>query len=36
MRLHFSIGCYDRRWTFRRRQSFQFSKIQVLLTDHVH
>ena len=31
MRLHFSIGCYDRCRTSRRRQSFQFSRIQVLL-----
>ena len=36
MRLHFTIGCYDRRWTSRRRQSFQFSRIQVLFADHVH
>ena len=31
MRLHFSIGCYDCRWTSRRRQSIHFSRIQVLL-----
>ena len=36
MRLHFTIGCYDCRWTFRRRQSFQFSRIQVLFADLVH
>ena len=36
MRLHFTIGCYDRRGTSRRRQSFQFSRIQVLFADHVH
>ena len=36
IRLHFTIGCYDRRWTFRRRQSFQFIGIQILCADHVH
>ena len=36
MRLHFSIGCYDRRRTSRRRQNFQFSGIQILFADHVH
>ena len=34
-RLHFSIGCYDCRWTSRRRQSIHFSRIQVLLADHM-
>ena len=33
MRLHFSIGCYDCRWTSRRRQSIHFSRIQVLFAD---
>ena len=28
--LHFTIGCYNRRRTSRRRQSFHFSGIQVL------
>ena len=36
MRLHFSIGGYDRRWTARFRQGFQFSGIQVLFADHMH
>ena len=35
MRLHFTIGCYDRRWTFRRHQILQFSRIQVIFADHV-
>ena len=35
MRLHFSIGCYDRRRTSRCRQSIHFSRIQILLADHV-
>ena len=34
--LRFTVSCYDRRWTFRRHQIFQFSKIQVLSADHVH
>ena len=29
MRLHFTIGGYDRRWTLRRRQSFQPSTTAV-------
>ena len=33
MRLHFTIGCYDRRKNSRRCQSFQFSRIQVLFAD---
>ena len=33
MRLHFTIGCYDRRWTSRRRQSFQFSRVPGLRVD---
>ena len=36
MRLQFTIGCYNRRRTSRRRQSFQFSRIQVLFADHLH
>ena len=36
MRLHFSIGCNDRRRTFRRRRGFQLSRIQVVFADHVH
>ena len=36
MRLHFSIGCHDRRRTSRRRHGFQFSEIQTLFADHVH
>ena len=36
MRLHFTAGSYDRRCTFRCRQSFQFSGIQILFADHVH
>ena len=36
MCLHFTIDRYDRRWAFRRRQSFQFSGIQILFADHVH
>ena len=35
-RLHFSIGCYNRRRTFWRRQSFEFNIIQVVFADHVH
>ena len=31
MRLHFTTGCYDRGRTSRRRQSFQFIRIQVFL-----
>ena len=31
MRLHFSIGCNNRRWTTRFRQGIQFSRIPVLL-----
>ena len=30
MRLHFTIGCYNRRRTSRRRHGFQFSEIQIL------
>ena len=29
MRLHFTIGCYDCRWTSRRCHGFQFSGIQI-------
>ena len=36
MCLHFSIGCYNRRWTSRCRHGFHFSITQVLFTDHVH
>ena len=36
MRLHFSSGCYDRRWTSRRRHGFQVRGIQILFADHVH
>ena len=36
IRLHFSIGGYDYRRTSRRRQSINFSRIQVLFADHVH
>ena len=36
MRLHFTMGCYDRRWASRRRQSFQFTRNQNLFADHVH
>ena len=36
MRVHFSIGCYDCRWTSRRRPSVQFRRVQVLFADHVH
>ena len=36
MRLHFSIGCYNRRWISRCRHGFQFSGIQILFADHVH
>ena len=36
MRLHFSIGSCDYRWTSRRRQSIHFSRIQVLFADHMH
>ena len=34
MRLHFFIGCHDRRWTSRRRHDFQFSGIHILFADH--
>ena len=33
MRLHFTIGCCNRRWTSRCRHGFQFSGIQVLFAD---
>ena len=33
MRLHFTIGCYDCRWTSRRRQSIQFSRILIMCID---
>ena len=36
MRLHFSIGGYDYRWTTRLRQGIHFSIIQVLFADHMH
>ena len=36
LRLHFSIGCFDYRWTSRRRQSIHFRRTQVLFADHVH
>ena len=36
MRLHFTIGCYDRRRSSRRRHSIHFRRIQVLFADHVH
>ena len=36
MRLHFSIGGYDFRWTTRFRQGIHFSITQVLFADHVH
>ena len=36
MRLHSTIGCYNRRRTSRRRHGFQFSWIQILFADHVH
>ena len=36
MRLHFTIGCYDRRRTCWCRHGFQFSRIQILFADHVH
>ena len=35
-RLHFSIGCYNRRRTSRCRHGFQFSGTQILHADHVH
>ena len=31
MRLHFSIGCYDCRWTSRRRQSIQFKSFLLIM-----
>ena len=34
MRLHFSIGGYDCRWTALFRQSIHFT--QVLFADHMH
>ena len=36
MRLHFTIGCHNRRRTSRCRHGFQFSGIQILFADHVH
>ena len=36
MRLHITIGCYDRRRTARFCQSIHSSIIQVLFADHVH
>ena len=36
MRLHFSIGCYDNRETTRLRQGIHFSRIEVLVADHMH
>ena len=36
MRLHFTIGCYNRRRTSQCRHGFQFSGIQILFADHVH
>ena len=36
MRLHFSIGGYDYRWTSRFRQRIHFSITQVLYAEHVH
>ena len=36
MRLHFTIGCFHRRTTSRRRQNIHCSRIQVLFADHVH
>ena len=36
MRLHFTIGCYNRRRTSRCRHGFQLSGIQILFADHVH
>ena len=36
MRLHFTIGCFHRRTTSRRRQRIHCSRIQVLFADHVH
>ena len=33
MRLHFTIGCYDCRWTSRRRQSIQFSRMLIMCID---
>ena len=35
MRLHFTIGGYDRRETTRLRHGFQFSRIQFFFADHV-
>ena len=36
VRLHFTIGCYNRRRTSRCRHGFQFSGIQIFFADHVH
>ena len=36
IRLHFSIGGYNYRWTARFRQSIHFSITQVLFADHVY
>ena len=36
MRLHFTIGCYNRRRTARFRQGIHFSITQILVADHVH
>ena len=36
MRLHFTIGCYNRRRTSRCRHGFHFSGIRILFADHVH
>ena len=35
MRLHFTIGCHNRRRTSRCRHGFQLSGIQMLFADNV-